>query len=403
MKKPIITFLVAAAALAFIYYLNFTSGDEQKRPQRRASAVGVETALVETRDLVANRVFIGTLEAENQFDAAFKVGGRIQEMVVDLGDCLNRGDLIARLDSEEFTQQLAQARAELDVARASLAEARSRLKAARRNFERAATLREKKVSSAAELEASETEMLTQEAGVKLAEAQIEQREAALRGAEVRLSYTTLQADWQSGAPDVCRFVAATYVDEGDTISANTRVGTMVDLSRLNAVINVAERDYALLQIGQSAQVSVDSLPGQSFTGTVTRLAPIFDSTSRQARVEIIVPNPDSVLKSGMFARVQIELGRAGQVPAVPNDAVIQRLDTTGVFVVEDNSARFVPIQAGIEAAGWTQVADLEAGQTVVTLGHHLLSDGTPVTLADEEPEREGRPERSKGEGRPGNK
>ncbi|MEJ2058534.1 MAG: efflux RND transporter periplasmic adaptor subunit, partial [Desulfofustis sp.] len=254
LKKTLLTLIGAAALLALIYYLNFTGGDEQKRPQRRVSAVGVETAPVETRDLVANRVFIGTLEAENQFDAAFKVGGRIQEMNADLGDCLSKGELIARLDSEEFSQQLAQARAELDVARASLAEARSRLKAAERNFERAATLREKKVSSAAELEASETEMLTQRAGVKLAEAQIKQREAALRAAEVRLSYTTLRADWQSGAADTCRFVAGTYVDEGDTISANTRVVTMVDLSQLKAVINVAERDYALLQIGQTAQI-----------------------------------------------------------------------------------------------------------------------------------------------------
>ncbi len=396
LKKTLLTLIGAAAALALIYYLNFTGADDQKRPQRRTAAVGVETAPVEVRDLVANRVFIGTLEAEKQFDAAFKVGGRIQEMAVDLGDCLKKGELIARLDSEEFSQQLAQARAELDVARASLAEARSRLTAAERNFERAATLREKKVSSAAELEASETEMLTQQAGVKLAEAQIEQRKAALRAAEVRLSYTTLRADWQNGTADACRFVAGTYVDEGDTISANTRVVTMVDLSQLKAVINVAERDYALLQIGQPAQISVDSLPDRSFTGTVKRLAPIFDSASRQARVEIIVANPNSILKSGMFARVQIELGRAEQVPAVPTDAVIQRLDTTGVFMVDNDAARFVPIRPGIEADGWTQVNDLQAGQTVVTLGHHLLSDGTPVTQADEtsqQPRGPGRPEK----------
>jgi RND family efflux transporter MFP subunit len=392
-KKLILTLLSGAALLALVYYLVGMGADDQKRPQRRASAVGVETAPVEIRDLSANRVFIGTLEAENKFDAAFKVGGRVREMVVNLGDCLEKGALIARLDSEEFSQQLAQSQAELDVARASLAEARSRLNAARRNFERAATLREKKVSSAAELEASETEMLTQQAGVKLAEAQIQQREAALRAAEVRMSYTTLRADWQSGPADVCRYVASKHVDEGDTISANTRIVTMVDLSQLNAVINVAERDYALLRAGQSARISVDSLPDKSFTGTVRRLAPIFDSASRQARVEITVPNPESILKSGMFARVQIELGRAEQAVAVPTDAVIQRLDAYGVFVVEDGSARFVPVQRGIEAAGWTQITDLEAGQTVVTLGHHLLSDGTPVTTSGNQPERPERPGR----------
>ncbi len=392
-KKTILTLAGTIAALAIVYYLVNIGTDEQKRPQRRTSAVGVKVARIENRDLVANRVFIGTLEAENQFDAAFKVGGRVREIAVNLGDCLEKGDLIARLDGEEFTQQLAQARAELDVARASLAEAQSKLNAAKRNYERAAKLREQKVSSAAELEASETEMLTQEAGVKLAQAQIQQREAALRADEVRLSYTTLWADWQSGQGDVCRYVAGKYVDEGDTISANTPVVTMVDLSQLKAVINVAERDYALLQVGQPAQISVDSLADRMFAGTVKRLAPIFSTTSRQARVEIIVANPDSILKSGMFARVQIELGRAEQATAAPSDAVIQRLDRYGAFVVEDGSARFVEVRPGIEADGWTQVTGLEEGQTVVTLGHHLLSDGTPVTLSDGQNERPGRPDR----------
>lgn len=392
-KKSFLTLAVLSAALVIIYYLMDSGGDEQQRPQRRASAVGVKVAEVEHRDLVENRVFIGTLEAENQFDAAFKVSGRVQEIAVDLGDCLNKGDLIARLDSEEFTQQLAQAQAELDVARASLAEAQSKLNAAKRNYDRAAKLREQKVSSAAELEASETEMLTQQAGVKLAQAQIQQREAALRADEVRFSYTSLWADWQSGDSAVCRYVAGKYVDEGDTISANSRVVTMVDLSQLKAVINVAERDYALLQIGQPAEISVDSLVDQTFAGTVKRLAPIFDSASRQARVEIIVANPESILKSGMFARVQIELGRAEQATAAPSDAVIQRRETYGVFVVEEDVARFVEVQPGIQADGWTQVRGLEEGQTVVTLGHHLLSDGTPVTLSDGQNERPQRSDR----------
>ena len=386
-KKMLLFLVVAAAAAGFAYYMVSGTDEKGERPGRKASAVGVEVAPVELRDLVEKRVFIGTLEAEKQFDAAFKVGGRIQEIGVNLGDCLKKGDLIARLDSEEFEQQLAQARAELDVARASLTEARNNLKAAERNYERAQKLREQKVTSAAELEASETEMLTERAGVNLVQAQIKQREAALRAAEVRLSYTTLRADWQSGESGVCRFVAGRYVDEGETISANTPVVNLVDLTQLKAVINVAERDYALLSIGQPAEISIDSIAGKVFPGTVVRLAPVFDDSSRQARVEIGVANPASILKSGMFARVQIELGRAEQAVAVPQDAVIQRLGSNGVFVVVDGTARFVEVQTGIQAGGWTQVSGLEKGQLVVTLGHHLLSDGIPVSLTDGEEQR----------------
>ena len=377
-----IILLFALAVSGAIFFIMRSGSNKKVRSPRKETVVGVNVALVERRDLSEIRVFSGTLKAENQYDAAAKVGGRIQEIAVSLGDCLNRGDLIARLDSDEYEQQLAQAQAELDVAEASFAEAQSNLQAAERNYQRALKLREQKVSAVAELEAAETEKLTQQAGVNLAQAQINQRQAALRTAEVRLSYTTLKADWQAGDGNGCRYVARQYVDEGDTIAANAPVVTLVDLSVLIAVINVAERDYAFLKIGQTANVSVDFIAGETFPGTVVRMAPVFDETSRQARVEIAVPNPDSFLKGGMFARVHIELGRAEQTLAAPSTAVIQRLGKYGAFIVDDGKARFVEVQTGIEDEGWLQVSGLEEGQQVVTLGHHLLSDGVRVSPSE---------------------
>ena len=386
--KIVIILVLALAASAVVFFRVNSGKNDKSGGNRKQPVVGVRVALVERRDLVEMRVFSGTLEAEKQYDAAAKVGGRILEIGVSLGECIRKGDLIARLDSEEYEQQLAQAQAELDVARASLAEARSILGAAERNYQRAAKLREQKVSSIADLEAAETERLTQQAGVNLAQAQIKQREAALRAAEVRLSYTTLRADWQG--EDVCRFVARKYVDEGANITANTPVVTLVDLSLLRAVINVAERDYAFLRIGQQANISVDSFLGKTFPGTVVRMAPIFNEASRQARVEISVPNPDSILKGGMFARVHIELGQALQTTAAPSASIIQRQGTQGVFVVQDGTARFVEVRTGIEDGGWVQVEGLEEGQQVVTLGHHLLSDGVRVSPSDGKDELPGR-------------
>jgi RND family efflux transporter MFP subunit len=382
---------VTAAALTVIFQMTSRNDSDSRKSGRRESIVAVNVAPVERRELIEQRVFSGTLEAEKQYDAAAKVGGHIQEIGVSLGQCVNRGDLIAKLDSEEFEQQLAQAQAELEVARASLTQARTNLIAAERNYQRAIKLREQKVSAEAELEEAETEKLTKQAGVNLALAQIKQREAALRAAQVRLSYTTLRADWQGSDPDGCRYVAQLYVDAGDTISANAPLVTLVDLSVLKAVINVAERDYGFLAIGQPADISVDIVPGRKFPGTVVRLAPVFNETSRQARVEISVANPETILKSGMFARVHIELGRAEQTIAVPSSAVIQRLGNSGVFIIEDGSARFVEVTTGIEDGGWTQVSGLQEGQQVVTLGHHLLSDGVGVSYQGEEQEPRGKP------------
>jgi len=383
--------VVTAAALAYVFQLKNSEKSDGRKSGRRDTVVGVNVALVERRELIEERVFSGTLEAEKQYDAAAKVGGRVQEIGVSLGQCVKRGDLIAKLDSEEFEQQRAQAQAELEVSRASLTQARTNLIAAERNYQRALKLREQKVSAAAELEEAETEKLTRQAGVNLALAQIKQREAALRATEVRLSYTTLTADWRQGAPDNCRYVARTFVDAGDTISANAPLVTLVDLSVLKAVINVAERDYGFLQKGQPATISVDIVPDRTFPGTVVRLAPVFNENSRQARVEIQVANPDTILKGGMFTRVHIELGRADNTIAAPSSAVIQRLGDPGVFVVEDGKARFVKVTPGIEDDGWTQVSGLQEGQLVVTLGHHLLSDGVRVSYSGDDQAPRGAP------------
>ena len=386
-KKLLIVAGLVVAALGILFLLMRGGSIEQQGAARQQGVVGVNVALVERRDLVEIRVFSGSLIAEKQYDAATRIGGQIEEIAVHLGDCVDRGDLIARLNSEEYEQQLAQARAELDVAQASLAEARSSLVAADRVYQRAITLRAQKVASAAELETAETERLARQAGVNFAEAQIKQRQAALRAAEVRLSYTTLTADWQDDSSEACRQVARLHVDEGNTIAANAPVVTLVDLSLLKAVINVAERDYALIKKEQPANISVDSIAGRIFPGTVARMAPVFEETSRQARVEIAVPNPEGLLKGGMFARVHIELGHAEQTLAAPTTAIIQRSGVHGVFVVEDGKVRFVEVRTGIEHEGWSQVTGLEEGQKIVTLGHHLLSDGAPVSTSGEEETR----------------
>lgn len=386
--KHIFTVLILTAlCIGSIVYFFYRDKDGKRTRSGPEAAVGVATVPVQFKDLIETKVFTGSLEAENKYDAAAKVGGRIREIAVNLGDCISRGALIARLDSEEFEQQRAQAKAELDVARASLEEAKSRLAAAERNYRRASQLREQKVSSVADLEAAETERLTHQANVTLVQAQIKQREAALRTAEIRASYTTITADWNDDFHSGCRYVSKKLVDEGDTISANAPVVSLVDLSSLKAVINVAEREYGLISKDQAAKISVDMQDQRLFDGRVLRMAPVFDEASRQARVEIGVPNPGHVLKAGMFVRVHIELGRADHAIAVPISAIIKRSGMTGVFVVDDGSARFKKVKTGIEGNGWIQVEGVQSGQQVVTLGHHLLSDGVAVSVSSgKEPE-----------------
>ena len=344
------------------------------------AAVAVEVAPVERATIREFRTFTGTLHAAARFDVAPKIGGRLVRLEVDLGDRVEQDQVIARLDDDEYVQELEQARAELEVARAGLAEAQSANEARERQYDRIRQLREQRVASQQELDEAEAEAKAQRARVRLALAQVAQRDAALRAAEVRLDYTTIRASWQGDDPS--RVVGERFVDEGTTLSANTPIVSVLDIERLVAGVFVAERDYPRLGIGQAATVMVDAFAERTFPATILRIAPLFRETSRQARVELEVPNPESLLKPGMFVRVRVQLDQADDAVVVPLTAVIEHGGETGVFAVDRSAgtARFVPVTLGIVEGERAEIRAPALDGEVVTLGQHLLEDGAEVIL-----------------------
>ncbi|MCC5856753.1 MAG: efflux RND transporter periplasmic adaptor subunit [Ectothiorhodospiraceae bacterium] len=343
-------------------------------------AVAVEVAPVSHGPIRQWTSFTGSLTAAAQFDVSTRIGGRLEELLADLGDTVERGQVIARLDDEEVTQDLAQARAELAVARANLAEAEASLEAARRSLGRIQELREQRVASQAELDAAATDVRAHEARVDLARSQIAQREAALRTAEIRLSYTTVRATWQ-GADDT-RLVAERYADEGTILQANNPIVSLVALDPLRAVVFATEADYMRLHTGQAAEITSDALPGRRFAGEIQRLAPVFREASRQARVEIRVPNVDGLLKPGMFVQARIQVDARDRAQRIPLDALVERDGRRGVFLVahEADTARWVPVETGLREDDYVEIRQPSLEGRVVTLGQHLLADGGRVSI-----------------------
>lgn len=379
--------LVALAlllAVGGIAWLWLRGGEAPTRTGRRArgpAAVAVETTPVQRITLRDIHKFSGTLQAEGQFDVGPKISGRLAQLLVDIGDAVHSGQVIARLDDDEAVQQVDQARAELGVASAGLVEARSLLSVKERQYERMRQLHQRRIASDAELETAQVEAEAQRARVQVAQAQVTQREAALRAAEVRLSYTVIRAAWSGNGT---RVVGERYVNQGALLSANQPIVSIVDLHALTAVIFAAERDYPRLRIQQAATVRAEAFPGKAFAGHIVRLAPVFRESSRQARVEVRVANPGGELKPGMFATVEVELDRAEQAVAVPVAAVVTRDGRKGVFLADlvGRQARFVPVQTGIVDEGLTQIVEPALSGRVVTLGNHLLSDGVAIVATD---------------------
>jgi len=345
--------------------------------------VPVEVAPIERGPIERRRTFSGTLEAAASFDVAAKVSGRVEALRVDLADGINNGQTVAVLDSDEFRQDLAQAQADSAVAQATLAEATNAQAISDRTMQRQTTLRERGIASDAEFDTTRAQQLAAQAKLAVAQAQAQRAEAAVEAARIRLDYTQVAATWSRG--DGQRVVAKRWVDEGDTVAANAPLFTVVDLDPIVAVLFVAEQDYAAITPGLSVALRSDVYPDQTFAARVTRVAPIFESTSRQARVELTVPNPGRRLKPGMFVQAQAILERVEDATIVPEQAITRRADRPVIFTLNETTqtARLVPVELGITENSRVQIASpVLNGSEVVTLGQPLLEDGSAVLLPD---------------------
>lgn len=342
----------------------------------RSLEIPVECAPLTRGGIRDVRSFTGSLLPRARYVVAPKTAGRLVSVSVRIGDPVGAGRLLARLDDEEHVQQVEQARAALEVAGAAVEQQETAWAQAVRERERVRALRERGIASEAEWDAARSEAEAQEARLRVARAQRAERASALKAAEVRLSYTRIlpledEGDW---------FVEERFVDEGAMLAPNTPIFSLVDIGALVAVIQVIERDYPALRPGLSVSLETDAFPGEAFEGRIARVAPALRESSRQARVEIDVPNRPPRLRPGMFVRARIEFDRRDDALLAPAAALVSREGRTGLFRIdpESGAVRFVEVRVGIRTPEAVEILEPRLDGRVVTLGQHLLSDGARV-------------------------
>lgn len=354
-------------------------------PPSGPKPLAVELGQARVMDLRHVVELTGSLIPSAQYVVAPKIDGRLEKLLVDIGDDVTRGQTIAVLDSHEYIQEVTKAEAELEVARANVLESQSVLSVAERDLERSRSLRQKNAVSQSELDQALAEFDTGKARLAVAKAQVRQREAALGTAQLRLTYASIKAEWDG--PDKVRLVGERFIDEGDMLEKNDPIVSVVAIGQLTAVIHVIERDYPHVAVGQAAELLADAYPGRVFAGVVSRKAPVLNDSSRQAQVEIAVPNAEGLLAPGMFVRVRLRLAQRVDATAVPMNALARRENKQGVFLAAPAGegkqgliARFIPLTLGIQDGDWVEVLE-PAGLTgeVVTLGKHLLEDGGAIS------------------------
>jgi RND family efflux transporter MFP subunit len=303
---------------------------------------------------------------------------------VNIADTVKRGQIVAELDNDEYIQAVAQAQADLEVARANLSEAESALGNANREFNRTQSLLKRGIASDSEFDAAQQDQLAKQAQLKVAAAQVTKAASSLETANIRLGYTKVTAGWAGG--DEQRVVAERYVDEGQTVAANAPLLMIVELHPIVGVVFVTERDYAQLKPGQHVSLTTDAYPDEQFTGRIDRIAPVFRKSTRQARIEMIIENPQHRLKPGMFIRAAVVLTRVPEATIVPEQALTIRDDKSGVFVVSEDgrSVAWREVKVGIREGGRVQVTGEGLSGRVVTLGQQLVNDGSAILFSSEQ-------------------
>ena len=358
---------------------------EQAKPAPESQArppAPVEVAPIERGTIALKRTFSGALEAIAEFVVAPKVAGRVEQLTVDISDSVKRGQVVAWLDDAEFAQAVALADADLAVAEANLVAAKSALEIAERALERVGLLRTREMATETEFDAAQAEQQARQAQLAVALAQITRAESVRETARIRLGYTKVTAGWTGGNEE--RVVAERFVDEGETVGANTPLLSIVELDPVTGVIFVPERDYARMHDGQAVVLATDAYPGEEFPARIERIAPVFRQTTRQARVELTVENRDQRLKPGMFIRATVVLERLEDAVIVPYAALTERQDRTGLFLVDAAGMRvsWREVEVGIREEDRVQITGDGLEGRVVTLGQQMVDDGSLITIPD---------------------
>jgi RND family efflux transporter MFP subunit len=396
-QKRILIILAAAAVLALVGWRVYLiakpasktaeaaaagAGPRAGGPagQRGAAPVAVEIAQI-TRATLRDAVLLtGSLDSPSRVEIAAKVPGRLERVLVQVGEAVRQGQVLAQLEDEEYRQSLEQAKAEEAVAGANLEAAQIGVQAAQRELERVRSLQDKQIASQAELESRQTQLAQAQVQVSVAGSQLKQKQVAVEAAQLRLAQTRLVASWN---PDGrLRVVGERLAEPGALLQTGSSVLSILELDPLEVRLRVTEVVYPRLRPGLAAAVSAAVFPGRKFAGTLSAVAPFLDRSTGQADAWVQIRNADGALKPGMAVQVELEFGRRVNAPVVPEAALVSRDGVQGVFEVQTQSSvvRFVPVRAGAAEGGLVEILEPALEGPVVVVGQHLLQDGSAVIL-----------------------
>ncbi|NDJ20381.1 efflux RND transporter periplasmic adaptor subunit [Nostoc sp. B(2019)] len=322
-----------------------SAGAQSQNPggERSRGATPVDVAIARTDVLEKQPEYTGNTTPFRIVSLRSQVEARLLALNLDVGDTVKRGQNVGQLDDAILLTELKQAEAELAALKSEVARASNQVSNARASVERARlevvqaqadSERQQKLfkqgaiaeqtaqqarteaqTAAQALRAAQEQVRTEQQAVAAAQGRVVAQQALVAQTKERRSYARLTSP-------INGVVTERVTEPGNLLQAGSEVLKIGDFNRVKVVVQVSELELAQIQVGQSVQVRLDAYPNQKLMGRVTRISPAADATARLIPVEVVIPNNDGKIGSGLLARVNFE----NQTPqrVVVSQAAIQK-------------------------------------------------------------------------------
>lgn len=304
----------------------------------------------------------GALFAREQAVISSEVEGAVIQVDADFGDKVIAGEVMLKINPREYQLRLESAEAALDQERAKLANSTARYR------------RSERLKQAAMMSAEQFDQMASQLGVDQADTESAQEMLAM--ARKKLLDTEIKAPFNAS-------VQKRMVSLGEYVSTGKQIYELIATDPIKLRCPMPERFVPLAKVGMPVKLTIDAQPGVSYTGTITRIAPALDESSRTLLIEAEVANPEGALKPGFFAHVTMDLGR-DRALFVPSAAVLRYAGVARVFIVERGVVRAREVTTGSVIGDQVEITGgLIEGERVAVTEVDRLADGTAVIAKEQ--------------------
>jgi HlyD family secretion protein len=399
--------------------------DAQNRPGSRQLApqtTAVDVAIAATAPLQPDREYTGTTQPVREVAIRAQTEGQVQSLNVDVGDRVRKGQVLAQIDDTLLGAATAEAAAELGSRQAEIGQLQSQVSDAKIQVEqyrlqlqqaefdatRYETLAKSGAVSKQQAQQSRTQALTAAQVLRSAQAKVRDRQQAIEVANRRIAAqqaVVAQQQRRRGyalvAAPLNGVVLTRSTERGNVIQVGNELLRLGDFSQAKVAVQISELDLANVRVGGAATVRLDAFPNQQFRGTVSRVSPAANPTSRLVPVEITLPNPTGRVGGGLLARASfssptvdrvtipqsaLQSDRRNQPQASPASGTTSKPTTSNkgrVFVVATQGDRSTvtarAVTLGERIDGKVEIlAGLNPGERFVARASKPLKDGETV-------------------------